>query len=830
MKNHTYLSLFSSAGVGCFGFKQEDFQCITTCEIDKRRLEIQKYNDICNDENGYVCGDISKEEIKEKILKNISNFKTKNSINDVTVLLATPPCQGISVANHKKKNELGRNSLIVESFVLTKKIMPKFFIYENVQSFLDTYCADTNGKLVPIKIALNNNLLGDYFISSKVINLKNYGSNSSRTRTIVIGTRRDQKINPEELFPSFKKTKNVRQLLKNFKKLNSFGKISEDIFHSFRNYNKTMLPWIKDLKEGESAFDNKKITHRPHQIIKGEIVVNKNKNGDKYKRNYWNEIAPYIHTRNDILASQNTIHPSENRVFSIRELMKFMSIPNSFKWSDQSEKKLNQFDVEEKNKFLKKNELNIRRCIGEAVPTKVLNSIAKKIKKFSDVKSIGYQENLKSIKKIIELNKLNTYQNKRKFIAKYFNKLDLDLISKVLEISNPSKDEFSAYFTDSPICIDILNSLPRLKGKIKILEPSVGSGNFLFHIIKKFSHLNEVEIDVFDIDKRILNLLKFTISKLNIPNNIKINFYNKDFLTYNFKANYDLIIGNPPFGKIENKELLNEYKKNKICKSNVNQFSLFLNKALSIGKYVSLILPKSFISSPEHDALRKKIENKNIYSILDFGEYGFKGVKIETINLMLSGKKKENNKIKLFSYINKEFRHIEQDYIIDSKFPYWLLYRNNYFDKITSEMTFDVFDCFRDRQITKKNTSSSGKIRVIKSRNIENNKVNSIKGYDTFIDEIDDLAVSKFLNKPNLYLVPNLTYYPRACKLPSNSITDGSAAILIPKKIKELNQRDLSFYSSKTFTDFYRIARNFGTRSLNIDRNSVYFWGIKKAN
>jgi len=41
--------------------------------------------------------------------------------------------------------------------------------------------------------------------------------------------------------------------------------------------------------------------------------------------------------------------------------------------------------------------------------------------------------------------------------------------------------------------------------------------DFLFHIIKKFSHLNEVEIDVFDIDKRILNLLKFTISKLNIP-------------------------------------------------------------------------------------------------------------------------------------------------------------------------------------------------------------------------------------------------------------------------------------------------------------------------
>ena len=40
---------------------------------------------------------------------------------DLTLLIATPPCQGISVANHKKKNELNRNSLIVDSFKITKK-------------------------------------------------------------------------------------------------------------------------------------------------------------------------------------------------------------------------------------------------------------------------------------------------------------------------------------------------------------------------------------------------------------------------------------------------------------------------------------------------------------------------------------------------------------------------------------------------------------------------------------------------------------------------------------------------------------------------------------
>jgi len=39
MNNLTYVSLFSSAGVGCYGFKQENFERITTCELlDKRIL------------------------------------------------------------------------------------------------------------------------------------------------------------------------------------------------------------------------------------------------------------------------------------------------------------------------------------------------------------------------------------------------------------------------------------------------------------------------------------------------------------------------------------------------------------------------------------------------------------------------------------------------------------------------------------------------------------------------------------------------------------------------------------------------------------------------
>ena len=49
MKQLNYISLFSSAGVGCYGFNQENFKCISTCEIDPKRIEIQKNNWICED-------------------------------------------------------------------------------------------------------------------------------------------------------------------------------------------------------------------------------------------------------------------------------------------------------------------------------------------------------------------------------------------------------------------------------------------------------------------------------------------------------------------------------------------------------------------------------------------------------------------------------------------------------------------------------------------------------------------------------------------------------------------------------------------------------------
>ena len=180
------------------------------------------------------------------------------------------------------------------------------------------------------------------------------------------------------------------------------------------------------------------------------------------------------------------------------------------------------------------------------------------------------------------------------------------------------------------------------------------------------------------------------------------------------------------------------------------------------------------------------------------------------------------------SYITNSVEVKPQDYITDPAFPYWLIYRNRDFDEAADKMIFGIFKAFRDRSITKSNSSLHGKVRVLKSRNIGNNEVINIEGYDTYIDDVNGLEVSKYLNKTECVLVPNLSYNPRACFMPMGCITDGSVAILTTINGETVTKEDLAYYATEEFSKFYCIARNRGTRSLNIDNNSVFFYGKLK--
>ncbi|APF41226.1 DNA cytosine methyltransferase [Neomicrococcus aestuarii] len=804
----TYVSLFSSAGLGCFGFKSAGFNCLATAELISRRLDVQKANNVCAVESGYILGDLTDESIVKSLVQEV---QAQLNGDELTALIATPPCQGMSVANHKKKNELPRNSLVITSLEIIRTLSPKFFVLENVRSFLTSTCLDSDGTQKAIAEAIDRNLGHLYNIHSKVVNLKEIGSPSSRTRTLVIGVRRDiHDVTPLDVVPAAKEAPTLRQLIGDLPELTEFGEIwRDDIFHHFRRYDERMLPWISATAEGRSAFENEDPTLRPHQIIDGKIVPNQAKNGDKYRRNYWDKVAPCIHTRNDILASQSTVHPKDNRVFSIREICRMMGVPDSFKWSSYDTEQLNALPIEEKREFLKSHEINIRQCLGEGVPTPVFESIARSIRHFdrpSQVKA-GRPPKRKEV--------LND--------SKIVNFL------RASESGNPRKSELAAYYTRQDIVFSLVATAPefRKSRRLHILEPSVGSGAFLPHVLQKYAG-KQIELDVVDIDPYALEQTRKMLSSLDIDySKVNINFIESDFLSFQPAKKYDLVIGNPPFGSISDKDA------GKSSQHGLKDlYARFLEKALEWADHLCLVIPKSFLGGPEFTRLRNTISsNHHVVSIEDYGESAFESIKIETIGLTVSPKLEASNQheTRVMSLPLKSQDRKPQNYLLDSKFPSWVIYRSPFFDKIANQLELNFFSSFRDRQLTKSRIAQEGPVRVIKARSIGKGEILPImSGY---CEELDvPKSFHRKVSGKQVLVAPNLSYYTRAAILPVDAFPDGSAAALIPSENSstELNEDEVRYYSSADFFYFYRIARNYSVRSLNIDSISVFYWGVPK--
>lgn len=833
-KSLTYISLFSSAGVGCYGFHLEGFHCVATNELLPRRLEVQRANKKCRYETGYIPGDISQNEVKQKIYAEINRWAATGN-DGIDVIVATPPCQGISVINHKKNdNDIHRNSLVVESIEIIQKIKPKFFVMENVMAFQKTLCIDRTGRALPIGNFIREYLGDEYIISGRILNFMNYGSNSSRTRTLMIGVHKKYRntITPYDIYPTYRPEKTLRDVIFGFPSL-EWGEIcGSDFYHAFRTYKPEMREWIHGLKEGESAFDNTDPKKRPHRIVHGEIVENTRKNRDKYTRQPWDRFVQCVHTRNDLLAAQNTIHPVEDRVFSIRELMEMMTIPKNFRWLDKDIDELNALPDEEKRAIYKAHEMNIRQCLGEAVPTEIMRQVA------HNIRSCLAKKHLESIdiNKLILNYALDKKENLYSFVEKNPEDLDISTLMRIAELCNAKREENAAFYTNKFIVNEIMGSLPSFsKDVVHILEPSVGTGSFLPFLFRKYEGIQKVILDVVDIDEDSIAILKLMIAKISVPDNFEIHYHCHDFLTLNFPYRFDLAVGNPPFSKLKlgDKKVIG-YLQTNYNKRTSNLSELFLEKCISSSGCVALVLNKTILSTDEFRDTRDLLAQMRMDSIIDFGRYGFTGVSIETMCLVVYPSQVPKNTMVLNMKYNLKLEQ-KQAYITDPAYPYFLIYRNANFDAVAKKLDFGVFTVFRDRQITKAVTTekkSENTLWVIKARNIDDDGqgVTHIDGYDVYIhsEKAKEYSAYKYVNNMNVYLTPNMTYNPRVIQNIPNTIPDGSVAVLIPQKPMKLTEQQMQYFSTHEYRCFYAIARNLSTQSINVDKTSVFFYGVLK--
>lgn len=341
-------SLFSNVGIAETYLEKNGIDIVVANELIPER---SKFYEFLYPKTKVITGDITKDEVFEKVIKESLDKK-------IEFLLATPPCQGMSVAGKMDKND-PRNSLIIKVIEFIKIVKPKNVIIENVPTMLKTSII-VNGEKIKIVDYIISELSDNYKISFNVLNAADYGTAQVRKRTIVLlSTIGDWKL------PDKQKQITVEEAIGHLPSLES-GEKSNIKYHFGSKHNERHILWMKHTPTGCTAFDNK--IYYPQKEdgtrIKGFSTT--------YKRISWDKPAPTITMCNGGISSQNNVHPgrklpdgtySDARVLSLKELMILTGLPDDWKVPEWASENL------------------IRKVIGEGVPPKMIEAIIKNMPK-----------------------------------------------------------------------------------------------------------------------------------------------------------------------------------------------------------------------------------------------------------------------------------------------------------------------------------------------------------------------------------------------------------------------------------------------------------------
>lgn len=345
------ISLFSSAGIGETYLKDVGIDIKVANELLKKRADLYK---AINPKTTVICGDITNDEIFNKIIESCPE--------KVNFLLASPPCQGMSVAgknrNQKSMESDERNYLITYVVKAIKATKPEYVLVENVPALLKLKL-NYAGEFRTVLDILQYEFGDKYQIESKVVDSSDYGVPQTRLRAII----KMNRMGTTWLWPTKKGKVTVHDAIGHLPSLEA-GESSNIKWHFARKHSKENILWMKHTPTGKSAFSN-------------SVYYPQKKDGTRikgyessYRRIRWDAPAPTITIRNDCIASQRNVHPgrllpdgtySDARVLTPLELMLLNSLPADWNIPDDTP------------------ELLIRQCIGESIPPLMLKEIVRGI-------------------------------------------------------------------------------------------------------------------------------------------------------------------------------------------------------------------------------------------------------------------------------------------------------------------------------------------------------------------------------------------------------------------------------------------------------------------
>lgn len=347
------LSLFASAGIA-----EMNLGKYVNIVLGNELLPIRsKVHQFWHPNTEMICGDITNEEIKEAIIN-------KAIEKGVDFILATPPCQGVSLIGKNKRNDQfvkdPRNFLVFHALDIVDRIKPNVVVIENVDRFAKMYFP-YDEDMLSIESILKKKYDGFYSINVKVYNAADYGVPQARKRLIIVMCKNGYVFTE----PEKQKHITVEEAIGHLPSLES-GQTSSIKNHNARVHTPEHIAYMQNTPTGKSAFQNEK--HFPQKPDGTRITGYPY----TYKRIDWDRPAPTITMRSDTISSTHTVHPgrllpnglySDARVMTLRELFILSSINPDIDLPDFA------------------SHSQIRYIIGEAVPPLLMEHICRNIKK-----------------------------------------------------------------------------------------------------------------------------------------------------------------------------------------------------------------------------------------------------------------------------------------------------------------------------------------------------------------------------------------------------------------------------------------------------------------
>jgi len=433
VKRHKAITLFSSAGIGELGIIKKGIDIILSNELleDRHALYRENYPRVkC------FTGDIRKEK------KNIIDYYFDNCKDQELLLIyATPPCQGMSTNGYGRlMHEIRqgnrpavdqRNRLIIPTMDVIAKIRPKWVVLENVPGMRNTIITNERGEYVNIMDYIANRLRAEYIGRGEVLLCSHYGVPQVRRRLITIYTRDPNGIeyfnsNGCTFFPEHERQPEItlRNAIGGFPPLDARkGYESNKAFHPLH-----VVPimkadkywWVSHTKEGDTAYNNQCVnpkcrysenqgqqdvlSHGRWQASKktpiycakcGELLprpsmVDKTTGKRRlikgfhsaYRRMEWDKPSRAITGNYHFEASDNKVHPGQNRVLSMYEALVIQSISEyDYKFTINGEPISMGLFAD---------------MLGESVPPKIIDIICGKIVSLATSRKLIHSARIKS--------------------------------------------------------------------------------------------------------------------------------------------------------------------------------------------------------------------------------------------------------------------------------------------------------------------------------------------------------------------------------------------------------------------------------------------------